>query len=150
MSGLTIANFNTGTYNSLEDFEPYSDSVIREAVSHISNSTIREAVTHIFDSLTGQSPTPNSRPISIRIDTCYSVSKRLHYEHGILVDSAGIPDTAIPAWNKQLMNTTIDNGHSGYIIHNDSDALTLWLFFYTTPTEKEQILNHVTSINTQQ
>ncbi|MBR3725750.1 MAG: hypothetical protein IKN11_10240, partial [Bacteroidales bacterium] len=121
-----------------------------EAVSHISNSTIREAVTHIFDSLTGQSPTPNSRPISIRIDTCYSVSKRLHYEHGVLVDSAGIPDTAIPAWNKQLMNTTVDNGHSGYIIHNDSDALTLWLFFYTTPTEKEQILNHVTSINTQQ
>ena len=48
------------------------------------------------------------------------------------------------------MNTTIDNGHSGYIIHNDSDALTLWLFFYTTPAEKEQILNHVTSINTQQ
>ena len=150
VSGLTIANFNTGTYNSLEDFEPHSDSVIREAVSHISNSTIREAVTHIFDSLTGQSPTPNSRPISIRIDTCYSVSKRLHYEHGVLVDSAGISDTAIPAWNKQLMNTTVDNGHSGYIIHNDSDALTLWLFFYTTPTEKEQILNHVTSINTQQ
>ncbi|MBR3411918.1 MAG: hypothetical protein IKG81_04430, partial [Bacteroidales bacterium] len=36
VSGLTIANFNTGTYNSLEDFEPHSDSVIREAVSHIS------------------------------------------------------------------------------------------------------------------
>ena len=150
VSGLTIASVNTAHYNSLEDFESHSDSCIREAVSHISNSIIKEAMAHVFDSLTGLNPTPNSRPISIRIDTCNSVSKRLHYEHGVLVDSAGIPDTAIPAWNKQLMNTTVDNGHSGYIIHNDSDALTLWLFFYTTPAEKEQILNHVIPINTQQ
>ena len=150
VSGLTIANFNTGTYNSLEDFEPHSDSCIQEAVSHISNSIIREAVTHVFDSLAGLNPTSSSRPITIRMDTCYHVTKHLHYDHGVLVDSADIPDTAIPAWNKRLMNTTVDNGHSGYIIHNDSDALTLWLFFYTTPTEKEQILNHVIPINTQQ
>ena len=47
VSGLTIASVNTANYNSLEDFEPHSDSVIREAVSHISNSTIREAVTQL-------------------------------------------------------------------------------------------------------
>ena len=150
VSGLTIASVNTANYNSLEDFESHSDSCIQEAVSHISNSIIKEAMSHVFDSLTGLNPTPNSRPIAIRMDTCYHVTKHLHYDHGVLVDSFGIPDTAIPAWNKRLMNTTIDNGHRGYIIHDDSDALTLWLFFYTTPTEKEQILNHVTSINTQQ
>ena len=138
VSGLTIANFNTGTYNSLEDFESRADSNIREMVSHIADRLVRQK----FPS--------NSQPISICIDTVYSVTKHLHYDHGVLVDSSCIPDTIIPNWNQQLMNTTIDNGHSGYIIHNDSDALTLWLFFYTTPTEKEQILNHVTSINTQQ
>ena len=150
VSGLTIASVNTANYNSLEDFESHSDSCIREAVSHISNSIIKEAMTHVFDSLTGLNPIPNSRPIAIRMDTCYHVTKHLHYDHGVLVDSFGIPDTAIPAWNKRLMNTTIDNGHSGYIIHDDSDALTLWLFFYTTPAEKEQILNHVIPENTQQ
>ena len=41
------------------------------------------------------------------------------------------------------MNTTIEKGHTGYIIHDDSDALTLWLFFYSNDNEKTQILNTI-------
>ena len=140
VSSLTIASFNTGNYNNIED-----------VMSHLSDSSIREIVTNIYDSLNGLEPTPYSQPYTIRIDTAYAITKRMHYDHGVLVDSSGVSDTVIPHYlNKRLMNTTIEKGHTGYIIHNDSDALTLWLFFYTTPTEKEQILNHVTSINTQQ
>ena len=131
VSSLTIASVNARDYNSLEDFESHADSNIREMVSQIADRLIREKFP------------PNSQPISIRIDTCYSVTKRMHYDHGVLVDSTGVSDTAIPNWNKQLMKTTIDKGHSGYIIHDNSDALTLWLFFYSNDSEKYQILNTI-------
>ena len=131
VSSLTIASVNARDYNSLEDFESHADSNIREMVSQIADRLIREKFP------------PNSQPISIRIDTCYSVTKRMHHDHGVLVDSTGVSDTAIPNWNKQLMKTTIDKGHSGYIIHDNSDALTLWLFFYSNDSEKYQILNTI-------
>jgi hypothetical protein len=131
VSSLTVTSVNARDYNSLEDFESNADSNIREMVSHIADRLIRQKFPQ------------NSQPISIRIDTCYSVTKRMHYDHGVLVDSTGVFDTIIPNWNKQLIKTTIDKGHSGYIIHDDSDALTLWLFFYSNDSEKDQILNTI-------
>ena len=133
VSSLTIASFNTGNYNDIED-----------VMSHLSDSSIREIVSHIYDSLNGLEPTPYSQPYSIRIDTAYAITKRMHYDHGVLVDSSGAPDTIVPKYlNKQLMKTTIEKGHTGYIIHDDSDALTLWLFFYSNDSEKTQILNTI-------
>ena len=133
VSSLTIASINTGDNNNIE-----------EAMSHLSDSCIREIVSHIYDSLNGLEPIPYSQPYSIRIDTAYAITKHIHYDHGVLVDSSGIPDAAIPHYlNKRLMNTTIEKGHSGYIIHDDSDALTLWLFFYSNDSEKTQILNTI-------
>lgn len=133
VSSLTIASFNTGNYNNIED-----------VLSHLSDSGIREIVSHIYDSLNGLEPAPYSQPYSIRIDTAYAVTKRMHYDHGVLVDSSGVPDTVVPKYlNKQLMETTIVKGHTGYIIHDDSDALTLWLFFYSNESEKSQILNTI-------
>ena len=133
VSSLTITSFNTGNCNNIE-----------ELMSHLPDSCIREIVSHIYDSLNGLEPTPYSQPYSIRIDTAYAITKRMHYDHGVLVDSSGIPDTAIPHYlNKRLMNTTIEKGHTGYIIHDDSDALTLWLFFYSNDSEKTQILNTI-------
>ena len=133
VSSLTITSFNTGNYNNIED-----------ALSHLSDSSVREIVSHIYDSLSGLEPTPYSQPYSIRIDTAYAITKRMHYDHGVLVDSSSVPDTIVPKYlNKQLMNTTIEKGHTGYIIHDDSDALTLWLFFYSNENEKTQILNTI-------
>ena len=133
VSSLTIASFNTGNYYNIED-----------VMSHLSDSSIREIVTNIYDSLNGLEPTPYSQPYTIRIDTAYAITKRMHYDHGVLVDSSGVSDTVIPHYlNKRLMNTTIEKGHTGYIIHDDSDALTLWLFFYSNDNEKTQILNTI-------
>ena len=133
VSSLTITSFNTGNYNNIED-----------ALSHLSDSSVREIVSHIYDSLSGLEPTPYSQPYSIRIDTAYAITKRMHYDHGVLIDSSGASDTVVPKYlNKQLMKTTIKKGHTGYIIHDDSDALTLWLFFYSNESEKTQILNTI-------
>ena len=133
VSSLTIASVNTGDYNNIE-----------ETMSHLSNSSIREIVTHIYDSLIELEPAPYSQPYTIRIDTAYAITKRMHYDHGVLVDSSGVPDTVIPEYlNKQLMETTIGKGHTGYIIRDNSDALTLWLFFYSNDSEKTQILNTI-------
>ena len=133
VSSLTIASFNTGNYNNIED-----------VLSQLPDSSIREIVSHIYDSLNGLEPTPYSQPYSIRIDTAFAITKRMHYGHGVLVDSSCIHDTVIPHYlNKRLMNTTIEKGHTGYIIRDDSDALTLWLFFYSNDSEKTQILNTI-------
>ena len=133
VSSLTIASVNTGDYNNIE-----------ETMSHLSNSSIREIVTHIYDSLIELEPAPYSQPYTIRIDTAYAITKRMHYDHGVLVDSSGVPDTVIPEYlNQQLMETTIGKGHTGYIIRDNSDALTLWLFFYSNDSEKTQILNTI-------
>lgn len=42
------------------------------------------------------------------------------------------------------MHRTILHGHTGYIVRDDSDALTLWLFFYSNEDEMNQILNTIT------
>ena len=133
VSSLTIASFNTRNYNNIED-----------VMSHLPDSCIREIVSHIYDSLNGLEPTPYSQPYSIRIDTAYAITKRMHYDHGVLVDSSGTPDNVVPTYlNNQLMKNTIEKGHTGYIIHDDSNALTLWLFFYSNENEKAQILNTI-------
>ena len=85
----------------------------------------------------------------VHIDTTFAIRCRKHYDHGILVDSSTSIVTTSPSFPNSLIQTTYNYGNTGYIVRDDSDALTLWLFFYSTPAEKEQILNHVTSINTQ-
>ena len=85
----------------------------------------------------------------MHIDTAYSVTHREHYDHDILVDSS----TTIEDWmtmqpgDRHLMQTAKQHGNSGYLIHDDSDNLTLWLFFYSTMDEFTQIINNITSKN---
>lgn len=86
--------------------------------------------------------------LDVRIDTEFAIRCYKHYDHGILVDSSTSIVTAPPTPQNSLILTTHNHGNTGYIVRDDSNELTLWLFFYSTPAEKEQILNHVTSINT--
>ncbi len=43
------------------------------------------------------------------------------------------------------MRTAADHNKSGYLVYDDSDALTLWLFFYSTKEEMAQIIDNVIS-----
>lgn len=93
--------------------------------------------------------------MTMHIDTAYSVTHREHYDHDRLVDSS----TSIGDWedwltqrpsDRRLMQTAQQYGNIGYLIHDDSDNLTLWLFFYSTMDEFAQIINNITSKNLQQ
>lgn len=86
--------------------------------------------------------------LNVRVDTAFTIVHREHWDHGALVDSSTHIDSNNQQNKERLTHRAIMHGHTGYIIRDDSDELALWLFFYSTPAEKEQILNHVTSINT--
>ena len=113
----------------------------------------RVAASRIIDSLVGVVIPPEI----ITPDTVYSIRHNEHYDHGLLVDSSttitsdasSIGQLFSPSINEHVLRTSHKHGNTGYIIHDDSETLTLWLFFYCTPAEKEQILNHITSKNTQ-
>lgn len=115
------------------------------------------AASRIIDSLVGVVIPPEMITPHVRIDTAYSIRHNEHYDHGVLVDSSTtITSDASstgqffsPSINEHVLRTSHKHGNTGYIIHDDSETLTLWLFFYTTPAEKEQILNNITSKNRQ-
>ena len=65
-----------------------------------------------------------------------------HWNQGILMDFSTLTDTGnLQQKEVDLMQRAIVHGHSGYIVRDDSDMLTLWIFFYSTEDEKNQILN---------
>ena len=72
-------------------------------------------------------------PVNVLKDTSFSIIRREHWNQGILLDFSNTTDTGSPQKEVDLMH--------GYIVRDDSDALTLWLFFYSNEEEMNQILN---------
>lgn len=85
-----------------------------------------------------------SAPVNIRIDTALSFVRSEHWDNGVRQYSTVSFGTDVSRGDSALMRHTILHGHTGYIVHDDSDALTLWLFFYSNEDEKNQILNTIT------
>lgn len=85
-----------------------------------------------------------SAPVNIRIDTALSFVRSEHWDNGVRQYSTVSFGTDVSRGDSALMRHTILHGHTGYIVHDDSDALTLWLFFYSNEEEKNQILNTIT------
>ena len=84
----------------------------------------------------------SNAPANILIDTSFSIIRSEHWNQGILMDFSTLTDTGSPQKDVvDLMQRAIVHGHSGYIVRDDSDMLTLWIFFYSTEDEKNQILN---------
>ena len=84
----------------------------------------------------------SNAPVNILIDTSFSIIRSEHWNQGILLDFSTLTDTGSPQKDVvDLMQHAIVHGHSGYIVRDDSDMLTLWIFFYSTEDEKNQILN---------
>lgn len=130
------------------------DSIRKEASSfdYIIDDSTDEFVSQMMESLANG---VSSSHMTMHIDTAYSVTHREHYDHDRLVDSS----TSIGDWadyltqrpsDRRLMQTAQLHGNIGYLIHSDSDNLTLWLFFYSTMDEFAQIINNITSKNLQQ
>lgn len=84
----------------------------------------------------------SNAPVNILIDTSFSIIRSEHWNQGILMDFSTLTDTGnLQQKEVDLMQRAIVHGHSGYIVRDDSDMLTLWIFFYSTEDEKNQILN---------
>ena len=84
----------------------------------------------------------SNAPVNILIDTSFSIIRSEHWNQGILMDFSTLTDTGnLQQKDVDLMQRAIVHGHSGYIVRDDSDMLTLWIFFYSTEDEKNQILN---------
>lgn len=83
----------------------------------------------------------SNAPMNVLKDTSFSIIRREHWNQGILLDFSNTTDTGSPQKEVDLMQRAIVHGHGGYIVRDDSDALTLWLFFYSNEEEMNQILN---------
>ena len=117
-----------------------------------------EAVTLLLDSLmkvAEQSEMTDGRLVAtridtIRIDTLSTVTHRENYAQGVLIDSSTtVGEDTIPV-SDRLMQTARSHGNIGYLIHDDSDNLTLWLFFYSNMEEFSQIIDNISINNTKQ
>ncbi|MBQ8702807.1 MAG: hypothetical protein IJ524_00335 [Bacteroidales bacterium] len=132
VSSLTTVSHSSGTIRNVDSIFDESDALLQRIIDSVMREAMRSG------RMSGK----------VVIDTAYSYVRREHYDHGSLVDSSTITGITSDILDNGLLQTARQHGDSGYIIRDDSDELTLWLFFYSTPAEKEQILNHVTSINT--
>ena len=133
VSSLTTVSHSSETITDIDSFLAEGNMMLQRVVDSVMQDAMRSG------KIAGK----------VVVDTIYSSVHREHYDHGELVDSSTIADPVKHLLNNNLLQVAGHHGESGYIIRDDSDELTLWLFFYSTPAEKEQILNHVTSINTQ-
>jgi hypothetical protein len=109
-------------------------------------STIGEFFTDLLDSVAV------SETGRLLWDTAYTVTRHEHWENGQLVDEGRDTVTGDAARqmlrpNDRLFRTATEHGHRGYLIHDDSRSLTLWLFFYSTKAELSQIINTITLIH---
>ena len=84
----------------------------------------------------------SNAPVNILIDTSFSIIRNEHWNQGILMDFSTLTDTGnLQQKEVDLMQRAIVHGHCGYIVRDDSDMLTLWIFFYRKEKKKNQILN---------
>ncbi len=140
LDSARITSITTGTTNG-------SGSIIRGGDTlHLPGIGIGEFFSGLLDSLSNEIARGNNPHVSITLDTSsHTITHRQHWENGTLVgestDTIGGID--IPASQDRLLHAATDHGNSGYLVYGDSDALTLWLFFYSTKEEMDQIIDNV-------
>ena len=134
ISSLTTVSKSSSTIRNVDSVFTAHDALLQRMVDSVMQEALRSG------KISG----------NMVIDTAYSFSHREHYDNGVLVDSTTITNFITPLLDNGLLQIANQHGDTGYIIRDDSQSLTLWLFFYSTPAEKERILSHVTSTNTLQ
>ena len=104
-------------------------------------ASIGEFVTNLLDSIT------SNNVGNINIDSLYTIARHQHWSNGVLEDEScdTTEGIVLPMLDDRLLRLATQHGNQGYLIHDDSDALTLWLFFYSTKEELAQIINAITT-----
>lgn len=148
VSSLTTANF---TIDSSCSF-----GRIGEDGSIEIPGTLGEFLTDLLDSVVkaemGGRSCGNSPWDSTLIDTSFTFTHTQRWLNGELQEDSHdtIGGNGIPLPKNRLFHIATGHGNRGYIIHDDSDELTLWLFFYSTMDELSQIIDNIVSKHIQQ
>lgn len=73
-------------------------------------------------------------------DSNITVTNRQSWVNGVKVSDSTVVDTATSfSLNRKLMNAAIGDGQTGYIVHSESDEMTIWLFFYENEAQFRRI-----------
>ena len=77
-------------------------------------------------------------------DSNITVTNRQSWVNGVKVADSTVVDTAIGfVPNRKLMNAAIGDRQTGYIVHSESDEMTLWLFFYENEAQFRRITDRL-------
>lgn len=139
LDSARVTSITTGTTNGCSSIIRGNDTLQLTGVG------IDEFFSGLLDSLTNEIARGNNPHGRITLDTStYTITHRQHWENGTLVDESTdtIGGVDIPASQDRLLHTATDHDNSGYVVYGDSDALTLWLFFYSTKEEMDQIFDN--------
>lgn len=81
----------------------------------------------------------------VHFDTSFAVINSQKWVNGQKVsDSTTTADpAAIIQHYRRLIDATLDGQESGYIVHAESDEMTLWLFFYSSQAQHDAILDRI-------
>lgn len=140
LDSARVTSITTGTTNGCSSIIRGNDTLQLTGVG------IDEFFSGMLDSLTNEIARGNNPHVSITLDTSiHTITHRQHWENGTLVDKSTdtIGGIDIPAAQNRLLHTAIDHGNSGFLVYSESDALTFWLFFYSTKEEMDQIFDNV-------
>lgn len=69
-----------------------------------------------------------------------TVTNRQSWVNGVKVSDSTVVDTTTGfAPNRKLMNAAIGDRQTGFVVHSESDEMTLWFFFYENESQFKKI-----------
>lgn len=148
-SYLSVARINADTLRSdtlRGDINEYLNTKLQEMVTE---ELLNEKVQEFMPSMSNcDSLLLNAlKSVQTHFDTSFAMTNSQTWVNGQKVSD--ITTTADPAaliqHNRHLINAALDGQENGYIVHAESDEMTLWLFFYSSQAQHDAILDRISN-----
>lgn len=148
-SYLSVARINADTLRSdtlRGDINEYLNTKLQEMVTE---ELLNEKVQEFMPSMSNcDSLLLNAlKSVQTHFDTSFAMTNSQTWVNGQKVSD--ITSTTDPAalirHNRHLINAALDGQENGYIVHAESDEMTLWLFFYSSQAQHDAILDRISN-----
>lgn len=148
-SYLSVARINADTLRSdtlRGDINEYFNTKLQEMVTE---ELLNEKVQKFMPSMSNcDSLLLNAlKSVQTHFDTSFAMTNSQTWVNGQKVSD--ITSTTDPAalirHNRHLINAALDGQENGYIVHAESDEMTLWLFFYSSQAQHDAILDRISN-----
>jgi len=141
-TSATVANFHRDTTDGILDSR--FDSLLRAMMQQRGLSDSNIVFGHRQEWVNGQKVLDSTVRGRNLPDSSIVIRHRQEWVNGQKVsDYSSVADIVQSLANNHLAQVTLDHGQTGYLIHTDSDNLTLWLFFYGNRDQYNAILNRI-------